>query len=75
MHQTDMQERLQFAVDQLKAHGIEFRIKNVASGHMHCHRKSDDALVQYWAGTGTILAPEGRLSERGLRALLQHLES
>ena len=51
-------ERLQYAVQQLKEHNIEFYLKNEKSGHLHCRKKSDDSLVQFWAGTGKIMGYE-----------------
>jgi predicted transcriptional regulator len=53
-------ERLQYAIKQLKKHNIEFSVKNEKSGHLHCRRKSDDKLVQFWAGTGKIMDCENR---------------
>lgn len=46
---------IEYAIRQLEAHNIEYVLKNDATGHFHCRRKSDDALVQFWAGTGKIL--------------------
>ena len=54
------QGRLQFAIELLKEHDIEFNLKNEHSGHLHCRRKSDDGLVQFWAGTGKIMGHEVR---------------
>lgn len=51
-------ERLQFAIQQLEKHDIEFSVKNEPSGHIHCRKKSDDTLIQYWAGTGKIMGHE-----------------
>jgi|GEM_PF-907828 hypothetical protein len=50
--------RIAYAIQQLKAHNIEYVLKNEATGHFHCRRKADDALVQFWAGTGKILNSE-----------------
>jgi len=55
---SSLQERLQFAIEQLKKHEIEFSVKSEQSGHLHCRKKSDDTLVQYWAGTGKIMGCE-----------------
>ena len=62
-------ERLQFAIEQLKKHDIEFKVKNEPSGHIHCRKKSDDTLVQFWAGTGTIMGND----ERGIHNLIKLL--
>jgi len=53
-------ERLQFAIEQLKKHDIEHSVRNEQSGHIHCRKKSDDTLIQYWAGTGKILGHESQ---------------
>ena len=53
-------ERLQFAIAMLEKHDIEFSIKNEHSGHLHCRRKFDDKLMQFWAGTGKIMESEKR---------------
>jgi len=60
------QERLQFAFEQLEKHNIEYSLKNEQSGHLHCRRKSDDKLVQFWVGTGKIMGYE----ERGIHNLI-----
>jgi len=62
-------ERLQYATKQLQKHGIEFSLKNEQSGHFHCRRKSDDKLMQFWAGTGKIMGHE----ERGIHNLINLL--
>jgi len=59
-------ERLQFATEQLAKHNIEYNVKNDTSGHLHCRRKSDDKLMQFWAGTGKIMGHE----ERGIHNLI-----
>ena len=64
-----LQERVQFATEQLQKHDIEFSLKNEQSGHFHCRRKSDDKLMQFWAGTGKIMGYE----ERGIHNLIELL--
>ena len=59
-------ERLQYAITQLEKHNIEYSLKNEKSGHLHCRRKSDDKLIQFWAGTGKIMEHE----ERGIHNLI-----
>lgn len=49
---------------------IEYVLKNDATGHFHCRRKSDDALVQFWAGTGKILG----YTQRGIHNLIHICE-
>jgi hypothetical protein len=53
--QANTAERVQYAIEQLNANNIEFSLKNEVSGHFHCRRKTDDKLIQFWAGTGKIL--------------------
>jgi len=60
-------ERVQYAIQQLEAHGIEYVLKNPSIGHFHCRRKSDDRLIQFWAGTGKILGAD---YQRGIHALI-----
>jgi len=66
---SPMQERVKFATEQLIKHDIEFSLKNEQSGHFHCRRKSDDKLMQFWAGTGKIMGYD----ERGIHNLIQML--
>lgn len=60
-------ERVKYAIQQLELHGIEYALKNETTGHFHCRRKTDDALVQFYAGTGTIV---GR-NIRGIHNLIR----
>ena len=48
-------DRIAYAIEQFKAHGIEYTLKNPTTGHFHCRRKTDDALIQFYAGTGKIM--------------------
>ena len=52
-------------------HGIEYQLKNPQTGHFHCWRKSDDKLLQFYAGTGKI---QGYDNVRGIHALVRILE-
>lgn len=63
-------DRIEYAIRQLEAHNIEYVLKNDATGHFHCRRKSDDALVQFWAGTGKILG----YTQRGIHNLIRICE-
>ncbi len=76
-------DRIEYAIRQLEDHNIEYSLKNDATGHFHCHRKSDgatghfhcrrksdDALVQFWAGTGKILG----YTQRGIHNLIRICE-
>lgn len=65
-------DRIEYAIKQFKKNGIEYTLKNESIGHFHCRRKSDDSLVQFWAGTGKIL---GRTDIRGIHALISYLLS
>lgn len=53
-------ERLEYAITQLKAHNIEYSVKNQTTGHIHARRKTDDALIQFYAGTGKIVGRDNR---------------
>lgn len=64
-------ERIAYAIKQLEEHGIEYTLKNEATGHFHCRRKTDDTLVQFWAGTGKIM---GYDSLRGIHNLIKVCE-
>jgi len=64
-----LQERLKFAIEQLEKHDIEHSLKNEQTGHLHCRRKSDDKLIQFWVGTGKILGHE----EAGIHNLIKLL--
>ena len=66
-----MKDRIDYAIKQFESHGIEYSLKNEQTGHFHCHRKSDDKLFQFYAGTGKLL---GNDSERGIHALIKILE-
>jgi hypothetical protein len=63
-------DRIEYAIRQLEARNIEYVLKNDATGHFHCRRKSDDALVQFWAGTGKILG----YTQRGIHNLIRICE-
>lgn len=62
--------RIEFAKQQLEAHNIEYRVVNEQTGHLHCWRKSDDKLFQFYATTGTI---QGKAS-KGIHSLIAILD-
>lgn len=64
-------DRIKYAIQQLEAHNIEYVLKNQTTGHFHCRRKSDDQLIQFWAGTGKIM---GFNDKRGIHALIAILD-
>ena len=64
-------QRITYAIKQLEKHDIEYRLLNDTTGHIHCYRKSDDRLFQFYAGTGKIVGYE---KERGIHALIKLLE-
>ncbi len=64
-------DRVAYAKEQLTRHNIEFTVKNEATGHFHCRRKTDDALIQFWAGTGKIM---GYDTLRGIHNLIKVCE-
>lgn len=63
-------DRIQYAIEQFEKNGIEYYLKNEQTGHFHCHRKSDDKLFQFYAGTGKIM---GYQNARGIHALIKML--
>ena len=66
---ADTPNRIEFAIEQLGKNGIHAVLKNKATGHFHCFRKSDNKLFQFYAGTGKIVGE----SERGIHALIKIL--
>ena len=64
-------DRIDYAIAQFKAHGIEYQLKNEQTGHFHCWRKSDDKLFQFYAGTGKI---QNFSHVRGIHSLITLLE-
>lgn len=63
-------DRIKYAIAQFEKHDIEYTLKNAATGHFHCRRKSDDKLFQFYAGTGKI---QGLENTRGIHALIKIL--
>lgn len=63
-------DRIQYAIEQFEKNGIEYCLKNEHTGHFHCHRKCDDKLFQFYAGTGKIM---GYQNARGIHALIKML--
>ncbi len=66
-------ERISYAIEQFKRNNVEYTLKNESAGHFHCHRKSDDKLVQFWAGKGTIMIDNKVQTARGIHALIKIL--
>lgn len=64
-------ERVDFAIKQFEQNDIEYQLKNPATGHFHCWRKSDGKLFQFYAGTGKI---QGHTRVRGIHALISMLK-
>lgn len=62
--------RIDFAIAKFQENDIEFQLKNSATGHFHCWRKSDGKLFQFYAGTGKIM---GYNNIRGIHALVSLL--
>lgn len=63
-------DRIAYAIKQFEVHNIEYALKNPTTGHFHCRRKTDDALIQFYAGTGKIV---GR-NIRGIHNLIRICE-
>lgn len=68
---ADNPNRVQYAIQQLEKHNIEYALKNETTGHFHCRRKSDDKLFQFYAGTGKIM---GYDNKRGIHSLILLLD-
>ena len=62
-------DRIDYAIEQFKKNNIRYELKNEATGHFHCWRKSDNRLYQFWAGTGKILG----YRNRGIKLLIREL--
>ena len=62
--------RIQYAIEQFKKHNIEYSLKSEQTGHFHCRKKSNDRLIQFWAGTGKIMGYENK---RGIHNLIKIL--
>lgn len=58
MDKDSTHKRLRYAIKQLEKNDICYDVINPSIGHIHAWRKSDDSLLQFWAGTGTILGYE-----------------
>ena len=64
-------DRVAYAEKMLEQHRIKYELKNKEIGHFHCWRKSDNKLVQFWAGTGKIM---GCKNARGIKSLISICE-
>ena len=62
--------RIEYAIEKFKEADVEYELKNPATGHFHCWRKSDGKLFQFYAGTGKI---QGYSNIRGIHALIRLL--
>ena len=62
------------AVKFLEKNSVSFQVVDMKSGHFHVY-PLDGSLIQYWAGTGTIVSAEGRKDAKGLNALLSEIKS
>ena len=72
---ADNPNRIQYAIQQFEKHNIEYVLKNEATGHFHCRRKSDDKLFQFYAGTGKIMGHDNVRGIHSLISLLDDIES
>lgn len=62
-------DRVEYAIQQFEKNEIQYELKNGATGHFHCRRKSDGRLYQFWASTGKILG----YHNRGIKLLIKEL--
>ena len=68
-HANVMASRIAFATKILEEHGVEYVVKDEATGHMQVWRKSDDKMFNFWAGKGTIESKNN--PKRGIHNLVQ----
>ena len=61
------------AIKFLEKNSVSFQIVDMKSGHFHVY-PLDGSLIQYWAGTGTIVGTGGRKDAKGLNALLREVK-
>jgi hypothetical protein len=66
-----MNSRIEYAIEQLEKHNIEYVLKNETTGHFHCRRKSDDKLFQFYANTGKIAGIDNK---KGIHNLIEILD-
>lgn len=64
-------DRIKYAIEQFEKNNIEYVLKNEVTGHFHCRRRSDDKLIQFYAGTGKI---QGFENARGIHTLIKILK-
>ena len=69
---ADTPNRIDFAKKQFESNNIDYDLKNEATGHFHCWRKSDDKLFQFYAGTGKIV---GVSNKRGIHEFIKILSN
>lgn len=70
---ADINNRISYAIKQFEAMDIEYQLKNSTTGHFHCYRKADDKLIQFYAGTGTIIIDNQKQSVTGIHAAIKIL--
>ena len=63
--------RLQYAIDHLNAHDIEYEVINFKTGQIHAIRKCDNKLIEYFAGSGIV---KGHPEIKGVHNLIRYLE-
>ena len=66
-------QKISDAVKFLEKNSVSFQIVDMKSGHFHVY-PLDGSLIQYWAGTGTIVGTGGRKDAKGLNALLREVK-
>jgi len=64
-------DRVSYAIDKLKQHNIKYVLRDGSIGYFQCHRKADDKIIQFWAGTGKIYGYD----IRGINNLIKLCES
>lgn len=68
-------DRILYAKQQFEKNGIEFVLKNEQTGHFHIRSVKNDKLVQFWAGTGTIVIDGKARSWRGVHNAVKYAKT
>lgn len=73
MKENRLIQNISDAVKFLEKNSVSFQVVDMKSGHFYVY-PLDGSLIQYWAGTGTIVSAEGRKDAKGLSALLREVK-
>ena len=67
--------RIEYTKGILNEHKIEYAVVNFETQQFHCFRKSDDKMIEYFAGTGTIKGFPDKKGIHNLVAILDDIPS